>query len=591
MKVKGFGQSQPSIRDAKKFMQALHKRLSEAQGDQTQIHQFFESNRAKLDESLLEALPLVFKALTAEKSPETRKNVAQFFGTFGDLIQQFPLGNRMLNLELGVTAYQIALKVYTREAFPEKWATTQNSLGVAYRNRIRGERAENLERAITAYELALQIRNREAFPEDWAMTQNNLGGTYSYRICEERAENLERAIAAYELALQVYTREAFPKEWAAIQNNLGVACSERIRGERAENLEQAIAAYELALRVYTRETFPEDWAMTQNNLGVAYHDRIRGDRAENLEQAIAAYELALQVRTHNAFPESWAETQHNLADAYRDRIRGEQSDNLERAISIYEQAAQVFTHEAFPEKWARNQGHLAEALMQRASLTENDTDLETAIVLLKAALDVAVPNSPDFIDSQYRLGNALSRRYEHSQDSSDLEQAVQAYKNALDAISPEHYDRKQIWQALPTTQSILGSRLVRDGHWQEGLQLLLNSVRQLSTGDDPLAHANALFQTGRAHETLSDWDNARLYYRDALRLYEHLKDQPGIAKSCAGLGSVLVSQGHLAKGLAELDKAHQSYHQLQQSAKAAEVDRIRQAAQRAMERQTIEVSV
>ena len=393
------------------------------------------------------------------------------------------------------------------------------------------------------------------------------------------------------MALQISTREAFPADWARIQNNLGIAYSGRIREDRAENLEQAISAYELALRVYTREAFPEDWAMTQNNLGLVYGDRIRGDRADDLEREIAAFDLALQVRTREAFPENWAETRHNLANAYNDRIRGEQTDNLERAISIYEQAAQVFTRKAFPEKWAQNQGHLAEALMKRASLMENDTDLEAAIVLLRAALDVAVPRSPDFIDSQYRLGNALSRRYEHSQNSSDLEQAVQAYKTALDAISPEHYDRKQIWQALPTTQSILGSRLVRDGHWQEGLQLLLNSIRQLSTGDDPLAHANALFQTGRAHETLSDWDNARLYYRDALRLYDHLKNELGIARSRAGLGSVLVSQGYLEKGLAELDKARESYHQLQQPDKAAEVDIIYQAAQRAIERQSTEAYV
>jgi len=545
MNRKGFGQSQPPMRDAKKFMQAFAERLTEVQGNQTQIHQFFESNRAKLDESLLEALPLVFRALTAEKLPEAQKNIAQLFWVFGDLIQRFPLGNRLLNLELSIAAYQLALKVHTCEVFSEKWAGVQNSLGIAYGARIRGDRAENLEQSIAAYELAFQVYTREAFPGDWAMTQNNLGNAYS----------------------------------------------DRIQGDRAENLEQSIAACELALQVYTREAFPEDWAMTQNNLGLVYADRIRGDREENLEQSTRTYKLALQIRTREAFPESWAETQHNLANAYSDRIRGEQTDNLEQAISIYKQAAQVFTREAFPHKWAENQGHLAESLMKRSSLTNNTTDLNTAITLLQESLAVSAPGSPDFIDSQYRLGTALSRSYEHSQNSSDLEQALQAYKTALDAISPEHYDRKQIWQALPTTQSILGSRLVREGKWQEGLQLLLNSVRQLSTGDDPLAHANALFQTGRAHETLSDWDNARLYYRDALRLYDHLKDQIGIAKSRAGLGSVLVSQGYLEKGLAELDKAHQSYHQLQQSTKADEVDRIRQVAQRAIERQSTEAYV
>ena len=591
MNRKGFGQSQPSMRDAKKFMQAFMESVVETQGDQTQVHQFFESNKAKLDESLLEALPLVFRALTAEKLPETRKNIAQFFEMFGALIQQFPLGDRMLNLELSITAHQLALRVYTREAFPEDWATIQNNLGAAYSNRIRGDRAENLEQSITAFELVLQVRTREAFPEDWAGTQNNLGTAYGDRIRGDRAENLEQSIAAYELALQVRTREAFPEDWAGTQNNLGIAYRKRIRGDRAENLEQAIAAYELALQVRTREAFSENWAMTQNNLGTAYHDRIRRDRAENLEQSIAAYELALQVRTREAFPEDWAGLQDNLGIAYRDRIRGDRAENLEQSIAAHELALQVRTHEAFPRQWAWSQGSLAAVLMQRASLTESDTDLETAIALLKAALDVAAPNSPNFINSQYRLGIALSRRYEHSQNSSDLEQALQAYKIASDAISPEHYDRKQIWQALPTTQSILGSRLVREGKWQEGLQLLLNSVRQLSTGDDPLAHANALFQTGRAHETLSDWDNARLYYRDALRLYDHLKNELGIAKSRAGLGSVLVSQGYLEKGLAELDKARESYHQLQQPDKAAEVDNIYQAAQRAMERQTTEAYV
>jgi hypothetical protein len=63
---------------------------------------------------------------------------------------------------------------------------------------------------------------------------------------------------------------------------------------------------------------------------------------------------------------------------------------------------------------------------------------------------------------------------------------------------------------------------VRDGQWHKGLELLLKSVKQLSLEDHPLAHADALFQTGRAYEVMADLENARLYYRDALRLYEHL---------------------------------------------------------------------
>ncbi|MFG3817373.1 tetratricopeptide repeat protein, partial [Limnothrix redekei] len=72
------------------------------------------------------------------------------------------------------------------------WAATQNNLGLAYNDRIRGERADNLERAITAYERALEVRTRDALPEDWAATQNNLGLAYNDRIRGERADNLER---------------------------------------------------------------------------------------------------------------------------------------------------------------------------------------------------------------------------------------------------------------------------------------------------------------------------------------------------------------------------------------------------------------
>ena len=70
------------------------------------------------------------------------------------------------------------------------WAATQHNLANAYLYRIRGERADNLEEAIRHCELALQVYTREAFPTDWAMTQNNLATAYSDRIRGERADNL-----------------------------------------------------------------------------------------------------------------------------------------------------------------------------------------------------------------------------------------------------------------------------------------------------------------------------------------------------------------------------------------------------------------
>ncbi|MEG4069759.1 CHAT domain-containing protein, partial [Microcoleus sp. Pol11C2] len=204
-----------------------------------------------------------------------------------------------------------------RNAFPEKWAKTQNNLAIAYAERIRGEKAENIEQAITSYTAALCVLTPDAFPEYWAQTQNNLAIAYAERIRGEKAENIENAIASFTAALTIRTPDAFPEKWAMTQNNLATAYRKRIRGDKAENIELAIASFTAALTVYTRDAFPEYWAGTQHNLGEAYRHRIRGDKAENIELAIALYHNTLTIRTREAFPQEHTGTLSHLGNLYR----------------------------------------------------------------------------------------------------------------------------------------------------------------------------------------------------------------------------------------------------------------------------------
>ncbi|MFM7572212.1 MAG: tetratricopeptide repeat protein, partial [Snowella sp.] len=143
--------------------------------------------------------------------------------------------------------------------------------------------------------------------------------------------------------------------------------------------------------------------------------------------------------------------------------------------------------------------------------------------------------------------------------------------------------------AIPATQAILGTRLVRDGNWQEGLKLLINSLNQLKNESNAVVYANALYQTAYAYEILTDWDNARLYYRDALRLYQHHQDSPGIAKSREGLGNVLISQGYLEKGMDELAQARELYQQFGNTTAAEKVDNTYQSVQQVLEQVKSEV--
>jgi tetratricopeptide (TPR) repeat protein len=637
MKKKGFGKSQPSIKEAKKFILAFQDCGIKNNGDKVKCEEFLKANLDKLDESLLEALPLVFRDLTANKLSQERESFASVFESFALLINDFSLNSQLLNKELSIVALKLVLKIWSYQEFPEDWARSQMNLGSAYFQRIGGERAENLETAITYCQEALKFYTFTDFSQQWAMTQTNLGTAYSERIREERADNLESAIACYQEALKVLTFDAFPEKWAITQMNLGNTYQNRIRGERVYNLESAIACYQEVLKVYTFDAFPEYWAKTQVNLGNAYQERIRGERADNLESAIACYQEALKAYTFTAFPYYWATTQMNLGSAYRSRIRGEQADNLETAIACcqetlnvytftafpqdwatiqinlgnayvekirgeradnletaiacYQEALKVYTFEAFPQQWAMTQGNLAGALQARSSLTDNAQYLDQAIELYQQALRISAAGSYYFINNQYSLGNALARRYETSKNPDDLQQSLAAYQIALNHLSPEHYDRQQYWQAIPATQAILGSRLVRDGNWQEGLKLLINSLNQLKTGDNSLVYANALHQTGYAYELLSDQENARLYYRDALRLYEHLQDLPGIATSRESLGNVFVSQGHLEKGMSELAQAREIYQQLGQSEATEKVDNTYQSVQQVLEQVKSEVLV
>jgi CHAT domain-containing protein len=413
-----------------------------SQGDPKVVYPLLEANLGKLNEENFGlGIALILLGFREESSVRLQQTAAALV-FLCQLILDFPLGSRASNLEMAIIGNHNALNVFTREAFPEQWAETQNNLGMAYSDRIRGERAENLEQAIACYENALQVYTREASPEEWAAIQNNLATAYHNRILGKRAENLEQAIADYENVLQVYTREAFPEQWARTQNNLATAYNDRIGGQRAENLEQAIACYKNALQVFTREAFPEQWAMTQHNLGAAYNNRILNDRAENLEQAIACYKKALQVRTREAFPEDWADTQNNLGAVYNDRVRGEQVENLEQAIACFENALQVYSQEAFPKKWAVTQMNLAVAYGNRTcgDLAEN---LEQAIVYSENALQVYTQTAfpLDWAKTQHNLGTAYSNRIRGEQ-AENLELAIVCYENALQVCTREAFPQK-----------------------------------------------------------------------------------------------------------------------------------------------------
>ncbi|MEO1211846.1 MAG: tetratricopeptide repeat protein, partial [Cyanobacteria bacterium J06638_20] len=364
---------------------------------------------------------------------------------------------------------------------------------------------------------ALQVYTREAFPQQWAMTQNNLGTAYKNRIRGERADNLERAIDAFQAALQVYTREAFPQQWAMTQNNLGIAYSDRIRGERADNLERAIDAYQSALQVRTREVFPQDWAMTQNNLGIAYKNRIRGERGENLEQAIDAYQSALQVRTREALPEKWAMTQGSLVSAFLERFKltGEASD-LDEAIASLQDAGEV----AIPgtDSYIFIHYTLGIALDYRYSLHHKSADLEQAIAAYRVAADTTPweDDKADYLekvgDSQYQLGVAFVQEGRWYDGLAYLEASLQTYRQGQNRLA-----RADALQQMARTHYLMGN-------FEKALLYFRDALRIYQAEANEPGEANCRAGLGRLMLRLNFIDEAMAELNTACTLYHKLGD-------------------------------------------------------------------
>ncbi|NEP36340.1 MULTISPECIES: tetratricopeptide repeat protein [unclassified Moorena] len=512
-----------SDQDYLEFFKEVLLATSESNSDPKVVYPLLEANLDKLDHNFIDILQTWASSKLSEAEPKIAKIMATVIGEFSNFISDFTLGKKANNMEIAIAGYETILTVFTNQSKPENLANLHHNLGIAYINRINGDKADNLELAIEAYQLALSVWTKPDFPENWAITQYNLGIAYRNRINGDKADNLELAIEAYQLALSVRTKPDFPEDWANTQYNLGIAYSNRINGDKADNLELAIEAYQLALSVRTKPDFPENWANTQNNLGIAYIYRIRGDKADNLEHAIEAYQLALSVLTKPDFPENWANTQYNLGYAYGNRIRGNRPDNLELAIEAFQLALEVITKQDFPEDWAIVQNNLGNVYSKRI------------------------------------LGNSAE----------NLKNAIASYQNAS-----EIYTREAFPEDWADVQTNIGKLLVQRGSWYDGLSRLEQSLAIYRQTENLEARADAIYHIARTHHLMMNLDKARIHYRDALRIYDYIKNQEGIAACKTGLGRLMISLGFIDDARQELTQACDIYHKLKDNQKIDNIQEI-----------------
>ncbi|MEG5162553.1 tetratricopeptide repeat protein [Microcoleus sp. AT3-A2] len=550
------------------FLMEVLQATSDSDGNPQVVYPILQQKFDKLDLNFARILQAWATSTFTEFTSEEAAYLAGVIVNLGNLINQFPLGRRAWNLEIGIVCYTAALKVDTREDYPENWAGTQNNLGNSYTQRIEGVRAANIEEAIACFREALEVYTREDYPEQWATIQNNLGNAYNDRIEGVRAANIEEAIACFREASEVYTREDYPEQWAMTQNNLGTAYSDRMEGVRAANIEEAIACYREASEVYTREDYPENWAATQNNLGTAYSGRIERVRAANIEEAIACYREALKVYTRKDYPENWAMTQNNLGTAYRNRIEGVRAANIEEAIACYREALKVRTPDNYPEDWAATQNNLGAAYSYRREGVRV-ANIEEAIACYREALKVYTRKDypENWARTQNNLGGAYSYRIEGVMDA-NIEEAIDCYREALKV-----YTRKDYPENWAMTQNNLGTAYrnriegVRAANIEEAIACLRLALEISTPTAFPLDCLQSGRNLGNTAFTAGFWDIALEGFEKAIQAVE---------KSRSWATSDDIRQQILAESIGVYEKAIQACVNSNQLEKAIEYcDRTR----------------
>jgi CHAT domain-containing protein/tetratricopeptide (TPR) repeat protein len=240
-------------------------------------------------------------------------------------------------------------------------------------------RTDDVETAVANYRKALETALHGS--EAWAIRSSNLGFALLRRYdALGGADDLDASIRAQRDAIASRSDNS---HLANAYTILGSALVKRFRllGD-AGDLEEAIRCHRSALTL-TRTS--GERALVHGNLSWALQAKYLAEPSPALlDESIAEVEQALNFGGRNQILEgTWLE---NLGRALL--LRGRRVD-LDRAISIFTGAAGY--REVGSSSWGDNQGNLGQAYLLRAAISNEPTDLESAVNAFSAALSALTP--------------------------------------------------------------------------------------------------------------------------------------------------------------------------------------------------------
>jgi tetratricopeptide (TPR) repeat protein len=131
------------------------------------LHDAAGSARQLLVEAINTYQEALHAGITLEGRPETYALVQNNLGLAYIAMPMTSAGDK-IRLAVAVQAFREALKVYTREAFPDQWSSATLNMANALQYLPSSHPQENLIEAVNAYEALLEVRNRALDPVGYA---------------------------------------------------------------------------------------------------------------------------------------------------------------------------------------------------------------------------------------------------------------------------------------------------------------------------------------------------------------------------------------------------------------------------------------
>lgn len=143
----------------------------------------------------------------------------------------------------------------------------------------------------------------------------------------------------------------------------------------------------------------------------------------------------------------------------------------------------------------------------------------------------------------------------------------------------------QILKDHANLEYVFGKVYVAKGIWYQGLKHLEISLLIQREFDDFNARAATVYEIGRVHQLLDNSDEARMRYRDALRLYQHVGNLKGVMACKLALGNIAAQQGFVEEGVKLLQETKQFYMAHNQEELTQNVESVLQFLNQVKEKQ------